>query len=172
MEEVGVILPLVQTIQRVTSFINHLLFTMLHLEEQSQRDRHLLPVFLATSNVGVEDKCKETLQSAYTWLNFWKKTSSIKSKKTVPSIGRWWRCWRGIFCSVFLLAGQFFPETTLQREIKRRTLLLVSFSLYAGYKNPPKDANQKDKESFTKSHCIGSQAVSMRILLCSIAHLT
>lgn len=35
MEEVGVILPLVQTIQRVTCFINHLLFTMLHLEEQS-----------------------------------------------------------------------------------------------------------------------------------------
>ena len=65
MEEVKVILPLVQTI-RVTCFINHLLFTMLHLEEQSQRDRHLLPVFLATSNVGVADKCKETLQSAYT----------------------------------------------------------------------------------------------------------
>ena len=102
-----------------------------------------------------------------------KKTSSIKSNKTVPSIGRWWRCWRGIFCSVFLLAGQFFPETTLQKEINRRTLLLVSFSLYATYKNPPKEANQKDKGSFTKSdHGIGSQTVGMRILLCSTAHLT
>lgn len=172
MEEVGVILPLVQTIQRVTCFINHLLFTMLHLEEQSQRDRYLLPIFLGTSDVGVEDKCKETLQSAYTWLHFRKKNFVNQKKKTVPSIGRRWRCWRGIFCPVFLLASQFFPETTLQREIKRRTLLLVSFSLYAAYKNPPKDANQNDKESFTKSHCIGSQAVSMRILLCSIAHLT
>lgn len=73
MKEVKVILPLVQTIQRVTCFINHLLFTMLNLEELSQRDRYLLPVFLATSDVGVEDKCKETLQSTYTWLHFWKK---------------------------------------------------------------------------------------------------
>ena len=59
--------------------------------------------------------------------------SKKKKKKTLPSIGRWWRCWRGIFCSVFLLASQFFPETTLQREITRSTLLLVSFSLYAAY---------------------------------------
>mgnify|MGYP000099684484 CR=1 FL=1 len=65
MKEVGVILPLVQAI-RVTCFINHLLFTMRHLEEQSRRDQYLLPAFLATSDVGVEDKCKETLQSAYT----------------------------------------------------------------------------------------------------------
>lgn len=82
MEEVGVILPLVQTIERVTCFINHLLFTMLHLEEQSQRDRYLLPVFLATSDVGVEDKCKETLQSAYILdCISGKRTSSIKRKK-------------------------------------------------------------------------------------------
>ena len=101
-----------------------------------------------------------------------KELRQSKEKKTIPSIGRWWRRWRGIFCSVFLLASQFFPETTLQREIKRRTLLLVSFSLYAAYKNPPKEANKKDKESFTKSDYIGSQAVSMRILLCSAANLT
>lgn len=56
MQGVGIILPLVHTTQRVACCFNHLLFTMLNLEEQSQRDRYLLSVFLATSDVGIADK--------------------------------------------------------------------------------------------------------------------